>query len=102
MNTILSMSGLVALIVIGGVPSAVAQQGDREQMAANFMQADANADQALTLSEFTTLIDLNAAGGIGRASMLKRSGRYGMAFGRIDANGDGLITTDEMQALAQR
>ncbi len=102
MNTTITVPGLIAALVIGVAPSALAQQPDREQAAANFMQADADGDSALTLSEFTTLIDLNAESGIGQAAMIQRMGRYGMAFGRLDGNGDGLITTDEFQAHAQR
>ncbi|MEL6999154.1 MAG: hypothetical protein AAFP68_12905 [Pseudomonadota bacterium] len=73
-----------------------------EKAAENFMQADANADGSLTLQEFTTLIDLNAADGIGRAAMIKRMGRQSMAFGRIDQNSDGLISNDEISALAAK
>jgi Ca2+-binding EF-hand superfamily protein len=54
------------------------------------------------LSEFKTLIDLNAASGIGRAAMIKRTGRYQMAFKPIDSNSDGRITTVELQSLQQR
>lgn len=94
---------LITVVALSGAATtALAQQVDREQLAANFMKADANGDRALTLSEFTTLIDLNADSGIGRAGAIRRSGRYKMAFGRVDQNGDGLITTAEMQALAQR
>ena len=66
------------------------------------MQADANGDAMLNRSEFETLIKLNAADNLGRASMIVQSGRYGMAFGRIDANSDGVLPQSEIQALAQQ
>ncbi|MEO1315817.1 MAG: hypothetical protein AAFW01_04375 [Pseudomonadota bacterium] len=93
---------LVAFIMLGSAHGATAQSANRDQVIENFMQADANTDGALTLSEFTTLIDLNAQSGIGRAAMIKRLGRYGTAFGRLDGDGDGVVTAEELQALAQR
>lgn len=101
MNTKPRIPALIAVAVAVVASGASAQQADKEQISKNFMQADANGDGALTLSEFTTLIDLNAQSNIGRAAMIKRMGRYGTAFGRLDANGDGLVTTGELQALAQ-
>ncbi|MEO0761300.1 MAG: hypothetical protein AAFZ09_05745 [Pseudomonadota bacterium] len=92
---------LVAVLACAGTASAQVSEAAKEQAVANFMQADANADSALTKGEFVTLIDLNAQSGIGRATMIQRFNRYDMAFGRIDANGDGLVTPEEMQALAQ-
>ena len=94
---------LLALVVVAGLaagPDLHAAETGGEQVAENFRQADANGDGALTLSEFRTLIDLNAEDGIGRAGMVKRFGRYGQAFGHIDANGDGLVTQEEMRAVA--
>ncbi|MGF1502140.1 MAG: hypothetical protein ACFBSD_10000 [Paracoccaceae bacterium] len=102
MTTNATFTALIALFIIGTAPSAVAQPSEEQQelAAENFMEADADADGALTLSEFTTLIDLNAADNIGRAAMVKRSGRYGMVFERIDTNADGLVTPEEVQELA--
>ena len=40
-----------------------------------------------------------AADAIGRASMIARFGRYDMAFGRADADGDGSVTRQELSAL---
>ncbi|MEM6421664.1 MAG: hypothetical protein AAF698_03670 [Pseudomonadota bacterium] len=102
MNTTVKIPALIAVLVFGATSGAHAGDANREQAVANFMQADANADGALTLSEFTILVDLNAEHGIGRASMIKRFGRYGMAFGRLDGNADGLVTPEEMQALSQQ
>ncbi|MEM9781626.1 MAG: hypothetical protein AAF899_04025 [Pseudomonadota bacterium] len=102
MKSVLIATSAAALLSIGLAPSVGASEAGREQALANFMTADVDADGALTLSEFTTLIDLNAASGIGRASLIKRFGRYAMAFGRLDGNDDGLVTPEEIQALAQQ
>jgi len=97
----ITISAFVTLIAFGGAGHALANEAQKEQAKANFVEADADADGALTLSEFTTLIDLNASHGIGRAATVKRFGRYDVAFGRADGNGDGLVTPEEMQALAE-
>lgn len=74
----------------------------KQLLAENVMQADANADSMLSRGEFETLIRLNAADNLGRAATIVRTGRFDTAFGRIDANGDGVVTQAEMQALAQQ
>lgn len=98
---------IAALLAIGagaalaaGAGAALAQDAARDKAAANFQQADADGDGALTLSEFTILIDLNAADDLGRARMIKRTGRYQTAFDRIDADGNGRVTVEELAAMA--
>ena len=76
-------------------------KADRQKMIENIVQADKNNDGAISRSEFETLINLNAADGLGRAAQVKRMGAYDRAFGRIDANGDGFLTRTEMQALME-
>ncbi|MEM9139429.1 MAG: hypothetical protein AAGB15_06325 [Pseudomonadota bacterium] len=94
----------LAILTIAAAPlsTATAAGSQQEAAAQNFAEADVNADGALTMAEFTALIDLNAADGIGRAAMIKRMGKQAMAFGRIDANSDGVITTEEISAMAAR
>lgn len=101
METALPLNVLIAIaIAIATVaPALHASEANREKAGANFLEADVDDDGALTRSEFRTLIDLNAADGIGQAHMVKRFGRYDQAFGRIDTNGDGLVTPEEMQAM---
>lgn len=74
----------------------------RAQVQANFQQADVNQDQQLDLAEFTTFINLNADYGLGRAGMIRRMGMHGRAFGTADANGDGVVTAEEIAARAQQ
>ncbi len=97
----LAAAALATYAALSTGPS-LASEAKREQAAANYMQADANGDGALSSAEFRTLIDLNARDGIGQAAMVKRFGRQQMAFQRIDANGNGLVTPEEIQALAQQ
>ncbi len=89
----------VAVLVTG---AAAASEADREKAAENFLEADVDADGALTLAEFTTLIDLNAQDDLGRAATVKRFGGDATAFGRIDADGDGVLTREEIRAQAER
>lgn len=74
----------------------------RAQAQANFQAADVNQDQQLDLAEFTTFINLNADHGLGRAGMIRRMGMHGRAFGTADANGDGVVTPEEIAARAQQ
>lgn len=92
---------LVLACLALGAGAAFAQDVDREKAAENFRQADADGDRALTLGEFTALIDLHAEDGLGRAGMLKRSGRYRMAFDRLDEDRNGRVTVEEIAAMAQ-
>jgi len=93
-------TALVAALLPGAV--AAASEAEREKAAENFVQADVDADGALTLAEFTTLIDLNAEDDLGRAATVKRFGGYAKAFGRIDSDGDGVVTPAEIRAQAER
>lgn len=92
----------VAATAIGTTGPALASDAQKELIAENFMEADVDADGALTLSEFTALIDLNAADNIGRARIVQRMGRQETAFGRLDADGDGLVTPEEISERAAR
>lgn len=92
----------VAATAIGAAVPTLASDAQKELFAENFMEADADADGALTLSEFTALIDLNAEDNLGRARVVQRMGRQETAFERIDADGDGLVTPEEISELAAR
>ncbi len=101
MLTLLKTTSIGLALIIGAV-SVAAAQDNREKAAANFAEADANADSALTIDEFTRFIDLNAEDRLGNARMIQRTGRYSTAFGRVDANGDGMASTDELAAMANQ
>lgn len=64
-----------------------------------FMAADKNGDTKLDAAEFKTFIDGLAAAGNPMAGKIKGAGRYGLAFGRIDKDKNGLLTPAELSAL---
>lgn len=98
---------LLTVTIIAGLSAPISANAqdmstaDRQLLLENVTQADGNNDGAISRTEFETLIDLNAADELGRAARIKSSGRYGMAFNRLDANGDGFLTQQEMQQFAQ-
>lgn len=103
----LKMPALLAVIAFAAMPlqGAKAQnmsEADQQKLIENFVEADANADKVLTQAEFEMLIQLNAADNLGSADRIVRSGRYGMAFGRLDANGDGFVVMQELQSIAEQ
>lgn len=100
-NTLISIAFLAGLSVPFAANAQKMSAPDRQAFLENIVQADRNDDGAISRSEFETLIDLNAADGLGRAARVKKSGRYGMVFNRIDANGDGFLTKEEMQRMAE-
>lgn len=97
---------LMAVAVLSAVPVSAAHAqsisgAERQEMIANFLQADTNNDGMLYLSEFELLMKLNAEDNLGRAAIIVRTGAYGKAFDRLDKNGDGAATREEIQALAK-
>ncbi|WP_197277995.1 EF-hand domain-containing protein [Rhizobium sp. AAP116] len=86
---------------LSGVQAQTISDADRQKLAENYVQADADGDKALTRSEFHSLLSLNAQDNLGRAGQIVKFGRQDMAFNRIDADGDGMVTQQELQALAR-
>ncbi|MDX2287312.1 MAG: hypothetical protein NW217_00620 [Hyphomicrobiaceae bacterium] len=74
----------------------------RAQAQANFVAADTNQDQLLNMAEFITFINLNADHGLGRAVTVRRFGMHAKAFATADANGDGVVSKEEIAARAQQ
>lgn len=103
-HTYLGRLALAAAVVLpaAGAYAQGPSEAARQLMAENLSQADANSDGALNQSEFVMLIDLNAADNLGRAALIARTGNQARAFAHIDANGDGLLTGAELQAMVQQ
>jgi Ca2+-binding EF-hand superfamily protein len=64
-----------------------------------FSLADTNDDGALDAGEFKAFIDAAAAAGKPKAAKVKANNMYTMAFSRIDKNGDGQITKNEVKGM---
>lgn len=75
------------------------QEQTRSSLAANFQQADSDGNQALTKKEFKDFVAANAKANIGRFAMIQKRGAHDMIFSRIDSDGDGEITLQEVQKL---
>lgn len=103
-HAILGGIALASALVLphAGASAQSPTEAERQLMAENLTQADANMDGALNQSEFAMLIDLNAADNLGRAGFIARTGNQARAFAQIDANGDGLLTQAELQSLVQQ
>ena len=94
LTIVLAISCLLTLFANGPTLSS---DSDKEQAQANFMQADGNGDNQLTLNEFTVFINLNAEAGIGKASQIRSSEAYSKAFVRLDTNKNGVLSVEEIQ-----
>lgn len=91
----------IAVFSTFGANAQQASDANRQKVAENFKTADANGDGMLTRGEFEKLLQLNAQANIGQAAQIVRFGRYDMAFNRVDADRNGLVTPQELQALAK-
>ncbi len=100
MFTLMKTAALV--LTVAASSSSAAAQTNRDAAAANFTEADANADGALTIDEFTRFIDLNAEDKLGNASRIQRTGRYATAFERLDSDKNGLVTREDIAARADQ
>ena len=103
----ISTTVLAAVAFVGAPLSAAIAQGqeisvaDRQAMIENFFEADSNDDGMLYLSEFEMLMKLNAEDNLGRAAIVVRTGAYKRVFERLDANGDGAVSSEELQELVE-
>jgi hypothetical protein len=86
---------------LSGVQAQTMADAEKQKLAENYVQADADGDKALTRSEFHTLLSLNAQDNLGKATQIVKFGRQDMAFNRIDADRNDLVTQQELQALAR-
>lgn len=91
---------MAASFAIAPATFSYASDETKDQVAENFLQADADESGTLDRREFKKLIDLNARYDIGRAQMVQRLNRYNTAFSRIDADSDGIVTKEELSAMA--
>lgn len=85
-------SHLLALtFFLMSAPAALADAGA-------FHASDHDGSGSLDFQEFGTLVGHMASSGRRIAVYIQRTGLYGVAFGRVDRNGDGLATPGELLA----
>ncbi len=88
----------ILLAAWAGLAAPVSAQ-DQPLGAENYRQADADGDGILVYAEFATFIDLAAADGLGNAERISARGWHSRAFSRVDADGDGRVTPQELEAM---
>jgi hypothetical protein len=89
----------VALLAIS-LPAAANDNPKRAQAQINFQSADVDKNEQLNQAEFKTFINLNADHNLGQTSSIRRFGMYTKAFKKADANGDGVVTKEEIASQA--
>ncbi|CAM8667859.1 EF-hand domain containing protein [Comamonadaceae bacterium] len=94
---------LTALTLLVPTPPAAANDDPkRAQAQTNFEAADVDKNEKLNQAEFRTFISLNADHNLGQAFSVRRLGVYTKAFKKADANGDGVLSKQEIAAQAQQ
>ncbi len=91
----------VALVALT-LPAGANENPKRAQVQTNFQAADIDKNEQLNQTEFKTFINLNADHNLGQTSSVRRLGMYTKAFKQADANGDGVVTKEEIAAQAQQ
>ncbi|WP_224816277.1 hypothetical protein [Hasllibacter sp. MH4015] len=97
-----AFAGLIALASATALIPAPAHAQFEAQSVQSFLAADANGDERLTPGEFRVFIQQMAAYGAPMSIRIRNLGAYGWAFRRVDANGDGLATPEELRAAEAR
>lgn len=62
----------------------------------DFRKADANSDNILEHREFAAFIDMRADDGNKTAKKVRMLRAYGIALSRVDADGDGRVSAQEL------
>lgn len=88
----------LALTLGSLVPTTQLAAQFEDRSVAFFLASDVDGDELLTLPEFRTFIRLMADAGAPMSDRIRRFGVYRVAFGRVDTNGDGVATPDELRA----
>ncbi|PWW00201.1 hypothetical protein DFR52_103403 [Hoeflea marina] len=81
---------LTAMLIGMATPAALAGP------AADFRAADANGNRQLEFDEFRVFVDLRANGGNAQAKKVRLFKAYRLALGKVDYDGDGIVTGDEL------
>ncbi|ABD56917.1 EF-hand domain-containing protein [Jannaschia sp. CCS1] len=97
------MTRILAAIILSAsvgiiAPMTPANAQFEAQSVQFFRAADVNGDERLTLGEFRTFIQSMAAAGAPMSQRIVRLAAYRVAFRRVDTNGDGVATPEELRA----
>lgn len=90
---------LAAFLGLSLAGPAMAQFEDESVQA--FRAADINGDELLTMPEFRDFIRGMAEFGAPMSRRIRTLGLYGMAFRRVDVDGNGFATPAELRAAEQ-
>ena len=93
---------LVALSLSASAHANPQRAQAQAQAQADFQAADVDKNGRLTFAEFKTFINLNAEHNLGRAASIRRFGLYTKVFQKADADGDGVVTKEEIAAQVQQ
>lgn len=92
----MNRSFLISLLAMLCASLAVGPGASAQDALANF---DSDADGSLNAAEFKVFIDAAADAGRGQAARVRDNNRYGMAFSRIDRDGNGLVSAEELASM---
>ena len=98
----LPILAIFALGLSAAGPATEASAQFEEQSVQFFLASDTDGDELLTLPEFRTFIGMMADAGAAMSQRIERFAAYRVAFRRVDANGDGFASPDELRAAEQR
>ena len=92
----LILSTIIICHLSMSLPASGEDNQDNTISAEHLQLADANADGSLTKEEFKRFVELEAEDDIGMSKRIIRFSAYNRAFGRLDADGNGAVTLQEI------
>lgn len=95
------MTPLAGAVAVALSTAPATAQYETQSVAA-FLGADTNGDENLDFNEFRVFIQTMAAAGAPMSRRIRTFGVYGIAFGRVDLNNDGLASPEELRAAEAR
>lgn len=93
---------LSALTLTALAPATPAMAQFEAQSVQFFRTADVDGNELLTLPEFRTFIQYMAAAGAPMSQRIVNLGAYRIAFRRVDLNGDGFATPEELRSAERQ
>lgn len=94
----LTAARLMALTFCAFGPATQAAAQFEEQSVQFFLASDVDGNEYLTLDEFRTFIRYMASAGAPMSQRVERLAAYRVAFSRVDTDGDGFASPEELRA----